>query len=129
MDRKVLRGRVAGGVGDLSRWMTRYADAYERATGVRLHPGSLNVVLDKPWTVHRAPLRLEADDVGVGMSIVPCQIGHLPAFIMRTDRNNAGLGDHQPNVIEIAAAVNLRRALDLADGDTVEITVTDACPP
>jgi hypothetical protein len=41
----------------------------------------------------------------VPLSIVPCQIGSLDAFILRTDKNDRGEGDHQPNVIEIAAEV------------------------
>jgi riboflavin kinase, archaea type len=57
------------------------------------------------------------------MSIVPCTIAGIDAFILRTDKNNAGLGDHAPTVVEIAAPVRLRNALDLHDGDLVEITV------
>jgi CTP-dependent riboflavin kinase len=40
---RTLQGRVASGMGDLSRWMIEYADLYEQCTGVRLYPGSLNM--------------------------------------------------------------------------------------
>lgn len=123
MERELLRGRVAGGIGDLSRWMVEYAGVYERKIGVRLHPGSLNVVLPEPWILVNPPLRLEASDVGVGMSVVPCEIEGLPAFILRTDKNNDGRGDHAPNVIEIAASVHLRSALGLQEGDEVDVVV------
>ena len=46
---RVLRGTVATGIGDLARWMVRYADLYEECTGVRLYPGSLNVVLGEAY--------------------------------------------------------------------------------
>ena len=124
MDGKVLRGRVASGVGDLSHWMIEYADLYERETGMRLHPGSLNVVLPEPWVVENAPLRLEPPDIAIGMNIVPCEIAGTAGFILRTDKNNAGLGDHDPRVIEIAAPVHLRSALGVDDGDEVEVIVS-----
>ncbi len=123
MEREVLRGRVASGIGDLARWMTQYADLYEHMTGVRLYPGSLNVILDQPWTVGDAALRLEPPEYGVSMSIVPCEINGVQAFIVRTDKNNAGLGDHPPNVVEIAAPTHLRTTLGLSDGDEVEVVI------
>lgn len=121
--RRTLRGRVASGSGDLAGWMTRYADLYARKTGARLYPGSLNVVLEESWTVGGAAIRLEPPEYGISMSIVPCEINGLAAFILRTDKNDAGEGDHASNVIEVAAPVHLRSALGLLDGDAVEVVV------
>jgi len=121
----MLRGRVTGGVGSLAHWMTVHADLYEARTGVRLYPGSLNVVLDYSWHVACQRLRLEPAEVGVGLSIVPCTIEHLDAFILRTDKNDRGEGDHPPNIVEIASAVRLRDALALQDGDEVQIIIAE----
>jgi CTP-dependent riboflavin kinase len=44
-----LRGRVISGIGDLARWMSLYADLYQRRVGVRLFPGSLNLALKSFW--------------------------------------------------------------------------------
>lgn len=121
----LLRGRVSSGIGNLAHWMTVYSDLYETKTGVRLYPGSLNVVLDHAWHVGDQRVRLEPPDVGVGLSIVPCTIERLEAFIVRTDKNDRGQGDHLPNILEVAAAVRLRDALGLQDGDEVEIIVAD----
>ena len=121
-----LRGRVASGIGDLTKWMLPNREVYAAATGEDLYPGSLNVVLDVPWFVPAGAQRLEPSDFrvgGVGMSIVPCAINGLPAFILRSDRNNAGIGNHPPTVIEVAASVRLRDALALADGDEVVVDV------
>lgn len=120
---RVLRGRVVSGIGGHARWMTVYADLYEAKTGVRLFPGSLNVVLDAPWYVPAERIRMEPSEYGVGMSVVPCRIGGIDAFILRTDKNNTGEGDHPATVIEIAAPVRLRDALDLEDGTAVEVSV------
>ncbi|GAC1605691.1 MAG: hypothetical protein NVS3B21_35300 [Acidimicrobiales bacterium] len=103
--------------------MTLYAELYETKTGVRLYPGSLNVVLDSPWYVPAKHIRMEPPEYGVGMSIVPCAIGGIDGFILRTDKNNTGEGDHPATVIEVAAPVRLRDALDLDDGTEVEVAV------
>jgi riboflavin kinase len=121
MDQRTLTGRVATGIGDLARRMTQYADVFERTTGVRLYPGSLNVVLEEPWVVEGVPLRLGPPEYGVSMSLVPCEVNGVPGFILRTDKNDAGQGDHASNVIEVAAPVHLRSALGVSDGDEVEV--------
>lgn len=121
-----LTGRVASGIGDLTKWMTMNETVYARAAGVGLYPGSLNVVLSEPWVVPAGAIRLEPEDFdvgGVGMNIVPCSINGLRGFILRTDRNNAGTGNHPPTVVEVAAPMRLRDALNLQDGDEVVIEV------
>jgi riboflavin kinase, archaea type len=115
---------VTKGQGDLAHWMTLYADAYEAVTGQRLVPGSLNVVLPYEWSLpDDPPVRLEPELVGVGMSLVPCRLEGVEAFIARTDRNDAGTGDHSRRVIEIVSSVHLRSELRLDDGDEVTISI------
>ena len=99
--------------------MTRYSDAYERAVGVRLEPGSLNVVLDQPWVMQHPHVRLEAAEVGVGIGLVSARLDGCDCWILRTDRNDAGLGDHPLTVVEVVAQAHLRTALGLEDGDEV----------
>jgi CTP-dependent riboflavin kinase len=105
--------------------MTLHADLYEAKTGVRLYPGSLNVVLDDPWHVGSHRIRLDPPEYGVGLSMIPCTIEGLEAFILRTDKNDRGEGDHPPNILEVAATVRLRDALGVQDGDEVEIVLTE----
>jgi len=124
---EVLHGRVASGRGDLARWMIKYADTYELVTGTRLFPGSLNVVLDREWRLPLERLRIDPARLGgrVGMNIVRCTIRGTPGFILRTDQNEAGTGHHDRCVIEVAAAVQLRDALSLDDGDPVEVVLAN----
>jgi len=104
--------------------MTVHADAYEVATGQRLIPGSLNVTLPREWSLpDDVPIRLEADRVGVGMSLVACRSAGVEAFIARTDRNDAGTGAHSRHVIEVVSSVHLRSELRLDDGDEVTISI------
>lgn len=122
---EVLRGRVISGVGDLANRMMDYADLYEAKTGVHLYPGSLNVVLGDPWHVGSNAIRVEPPECPVAFSIVACTIGEIGAFIVRTDKNDRGAGDHPPTVIEVAAAARLREALSIEDGDEVDVVVLD----
>jgi CTP-dependent riboflavin kinase len=116
-----MRGRVTSGRGDLAQWMDRYSHAYERALGAPLEPGSLNVVLAEPWVMHEPQARLEASEVGVGVGFVPCRLNGEPAWVVRTDRNNAGTGHHPLTVVEVVSAAHLRTALGLQDGDDVDL--------
>jgi riboflavin kinase, archaea type len=118
-----LLGRVSAGIGDLSRWMTLYADAYERVTGSVLVPGSLNLVLDRPWVMTDAKIRLSAAEVGVEIGLLPCVVEGIACWVFRTDRNNTGRGDHDLNVLEVVSSVHLRTVLGLQDGDEVMVQI------
>jgi riboflavin kinase len=121
---ELLRGRVVSGKGDLARWMRRYETVYTRVTGMQLFPGSLNVVLDGPWDLPAARIRIDARDVGVGVNLVVCTVFDRPGFIFRTDADNAK-GPPQRSLIEILSDVHLRSVYDLTDGDVVEVAVPD----
>ncbi len=103
--------------------MRRYSEAYERAVGARLEPGSLNVVLDGPWVMHEPQARLEASEVGVGIGFVSCRLNGEPCWVVRTDRNNAGTGHHPLTVVEVVSRAHLRTALGLEDGDDVNLII------
>lgn len=57
------------------------------------------------------------------MNIVPCRIFGRKAFILRTDANERGHGDHTRRVVEIATDIKLRDAFNLVDGSEVAIEV------
>ena len=123
---QILRGRVVSGIGNFSFWIDKLADHYERKTGMKLFPGTLNVQLQSPWTLPENPIRLEGSEYGgtVSVSIVPCSIRGRRAFILRTDANEHGRGHHPKTIIEIATDIKLRDAFSLQDGDLVEIELT-----
>jgi riboflavin kinase len=121
----LLRGKICGGKGDFARWIALLHDHYRRKTGLDLFPGTLNVRLDQPYHVPNNVLRLEPHEYGgtVGVNLVPCRIFGRMAFILRTDPNERGDGDHPLNIIEIATDIKLRDVWSLTDGDTVEIEI------
>ena len=118
-----VRGRVVSGRANFGFWIERLRSYYENKTGMRLYPGTLNVELPAPYFLPANVIRLEANEYGgsVSVNIVPCRIFERRAFLLRTDQNEQGTGQHSRNIIEIATDVRLRDVYQLKDGDWVEV--------
>jgi CTP-dependent riboflavin kinase len=117
-----LRGLVQSGNGLLASRMGHHIDGYTRLAGTVLYPGSLNVLLDSSWTLPTVRLRLEPAELGVGVNFVRCRIFDEPAFVFRTDFHESWVEQHR--LIEVLAAVRLRDAYALEDGDRVAIELS-----
>ncbi len=118
-----LRGKVVSGIGNFSFWIERLQEHYQRKTGMKLFPGTLNIQLEEPYTMPKQVIRLEGQEYGgrVSVNMVPCLILGKRAFILRTDANEEGRGHHPKTIIEVATDVKLRDHFQLKDGDVVEI--------
>ena len=112
-------------MGNFSFWIEKLRDDYLRKTGMKFYPGTLNIRLDKPYSLPKQVIRLEASEYGgtVSVNIVPCSIRGKDAFLLRTDANEQGRGHHPKTIVEIAADVRLRDFFSLQDGDFVEINI------
>ena len=119
----ILKGVVVSGMGNFSFWLEKLESYYTQKTGMRLFPGTLNLRLDQPYSLPADVIRLEKEEYGgtVSVSMVPCRVFDRPAFLLRTDANEAGRGHHPKNVIEIATDIKLRDQYGLQDGDEVEV--------
>jgi len=118
-----LVGKVCSGKGDFAQWIAKLNDHYSRKTGLGLFPGTLNVRLDEPYHLPANPLRIEGAEYGgaVGVNLLPCTVFGRRAFILRTDKEEAGQGSHPFEAIEVATDINLREAYGLVDGSMVKI--------
>lgn len=114
-------------MGNFSYWIEKLHDHYERKTGMRLFPGTLNVELDHPYSVPDGVIRLEKEEYGgtVSVNIVPCRIFGRAAFILRPDRIEMNQSSRPKTIIEIACDVKLRELYELEDGDTVEVELSE----
>jgi len=123
-----LIGKVCSGKGDFAQWIAKLNDHYKRKTGLSLFPGTLNLRLDSPYHVPPNSLRLEGTEYGgtVNVNLVPCTVFGRRAFILRTDGEEAGLGSHPLEVIEVATDIKLREAYGLQDGSMVEIELANS---
>jgi riboflavin kinase, archaea type len=122
----ILSGKVVTGMGNFSYWIEKLAEHYQRKTGMKLFPGTLNVELEQPYTLPSQVVRLEGWEYGgsVSVNIVPCSIRGKSGFILRTDANEEGRGHHPNTIIEVATDVKLREHFNLSDGDMVEIEIS-----
>ncbi|WP_230200127.1 CTP-dependent riboflavin kinase [Bacillus niameyensis] len=120
-----LTGKVVSGLGNYSYWIEKYQSIYYEKTGMILFPGTLNVELNEPYNLPSNTIRLEKEEYGgtVSVSILPCKIFGMKSFILRTDGNANGTGDHPKTIIEIATDIKLRDKFNLKDGDLVEVVV------
>ncbi len=116
-----LSGKVRSGKGEHAHWMSTYAKAYRAETGSDPFPGTLNVDLGEPWHMPSTARRFDA---GVTILLTPCKVGTVDAFIIRTENNERGIGDHPPTLVEIISDACLRDALSLQDDDEVSITLS-----
>jgi riboflavin kinase, archaea type len=106
----VLRGQVVSGVGSFAYWIAQLQEHYKRKTGMILYPGTLNLRLDSEYSLPSNVIRLEGSEYGgrVSVNMVPCSVRGRKAFLLRTDANEHGQGDHPKTIVEIAADVRLR---------------------
>ncbi|PZE19005.1 DUF120 domain-containing protein [Paenibacillus xerothermodurans] len=122
---KTLRGKVVSGQGNFSYWINKLSGYYKAKTGMTLYPGTLNIMLDEPYDLPTDVIRLEKEEYGgsVSISIQECVFLGRKAFILRTDGNASGNGDHPKTIIELATDIRLRDYYSLIDGDIVEVNL------
>ena len=124
-------GRVQAGVGDASKWLRLFSEAYEKKTGRPIFPGSLNLDLGASFDWH-APyvaerhIWFDRSEMGSERDVllVPCVLENLsdqPAFLWST--TNATRNRADPWVVELICEVGLRETYGLADGDEVSVSI------
>ena len=124
----LLTGTVRSGKGNFSNWMEELQTLYTAKSGVALYPGSLDIELAVSYDLPtKGVILLEKEEYGgrVSVSLLPCSVSGIQGCIMRIDPNADGTGDHPKTIIDAAAQVRLRDALNVSDGDIVTIKVPD----
>lgn len=121
----LLRGTVVSGMGNFSFWIEKLQEYYARKTGMQLFPGTLNLRLERPYSLPKRVIRLEKEEYGgtVSVSLVPCTVFGRQCFLLRTDKNESGTGHHPKTIIEIATDIKLREHHHLQDGDQIEVEI------
>lgn len=99
---RVLTGEIVDGVGDFRQRMTLYAHVFERATGERLFPGTLNVrVREKvPAVEHFRLVGAEIGEPEQGLLFEVCRINGLWAYRIRPLNLIDGTGGHGDHILE-----------------------------
>lgn len=126
----VIKGRVEGGMGEGRYYLSKkgYIEQIERIFGFEPYPGTLNVRLSME---EMAKYRRFAEHMQIIHGFISegrtfgdvlglkAEVGGIMCVIITPKRS------HYSDVIEVIAPVKLRDALDLNDGDEVEIKVQE----
>jgi CTP-dependent riboflavin kinase len=121
----ILRGSVcpeAEGAKHFSRRMTQYPEVFERATGERLYPGTLNVNVGRPIPV-REYFRIrgtEIDEPEQDLLFEVCRINQIWAYRIRPFHLATGGGGHGDHIIELAC---FQKIPNVTPGTEVEIAL------
>lgn len=117
-----MQGKVISGLGRAGYFLCRegYSRQFREKLGFIPFPGTLNVLLDQPFPASAPAIIVqgfsEKEKSFGACSCYRIQINGLDGAAIRPDKSS-----HPPELIEVIAAVNLRRTLDLKDGDSVEV--------
>ena len=106
----VLSGSIFSGVGHFRPRIKTYPDVFERATGEKLFPGTLNVRVDRvvPPVEHFRVIGAQIGEPTQDLLFEICRINGIWAYRIRPFSLQDGGGGHGDNVLEIASARELR---------------------
>ena len=119
-----MRGKIAAGLGQGQYFISRegYSRQFLQHLGFVPFPGTLNVLLEKPFPAEQQAIRIEGFQQE-GQIFGECQcyrikLNGIEAAVVRPERSR-----YPAELIEVIAPVQLRLALGLEDGDAVELTL------
>jgi riboflavin kinase len=117
-----MRGKIASGLGQAQYFISRegYSRQFLERLGFVPFPGTLNVRLEEPFPAEQPAIRIEGfAEEGKSFGECKCyriKLNGIEVVVVRPARSR-----NPPELIEIIAPVQLRRALGLEDGDSVEV--------
>jgi riboflavin kinase len=120
-----MLGKVPAGVGQAGYYLTRdgYRQQFLDRLGFIPFPGTLNVLLEEPFSASAPVILIHGFSKGresfAGCRCYRIRINGLDAVAIRPEKSS-----HPPELMEVIAPVNLRRALNLKDGDIVEVSTS-----
>ena len=120
-----MLGKVTSGVGQAGYYLCRdgYRQQFLDRLGFIPFPGTLNVLLDQPFPASAPSVTIlgfyEKEKSFGACQCYRIRINGLDAMAIRPEKSS-----HPPELIEVIAPLNLRRALNLKDGDTVEVSTS-----
>src|SRR5262245_53860983 len=106
----IVKGHMVHGLGHFKIRMSRYPEVFERVTGERLFPGTLNINIGSPL-VCQEDFRIRGTEIGEpeqDLLFEHCTIAGLKAYRIRPYRLVGGGGGHGDHILEIASAYQLR---------------------
>jgi riboflavin kinase, archaea type len=119
-----MHGKIVSGLGQAQYFLTRegYSRQFVERLGYLPFPGTLNVQLEEPFPMGPKAIKIEGfveEDRTFGECwCCRIKLNGIDAAVVRPKRSL-----YPPELIEVIAPVQLRRALGLEDGDIVEVAL------
>ena len=114
---RVVTGEICSGCGHFKKRMDDYPNVFEKATGGKLFPGTLNVRLDKSVPI-KEHFRILGSDIGEpeqDLLFEICRINDIWAYRIRPLNLVNGSGGHGDHMVEIACSTELRNHSNFRD--------------
>lgn len=108
-----VNGVVESGIGAWRPRMEQFPEVFRQLTGEWLHPGTLNVRIERPLAI-REEFRISGTAIGEpeqDMLFERCRINGIEAFRLRPYQPATGLGGHGDHILEIVCTRQLRPLL------------------
>lgn len=105
----ILQGYVdKEGAKDFTRRMTQYPEAFYKATGEKLIPGTLNIAADKPLRP-KEHFKIRGAEINEPEDFLfeICRINRIWAYRIRPFNPHTGSGGHADNILEISCSQRL----------------------
>ena len=125
-----FKGKVVSGDGEGKYYLSLkgYKEQVMKKLGFDPFPGTLNVLLDQESSERKALLALRRAIVLEGFTDGERRYGEVLCYPARVKGLEAAViiplkTHHPPEIIEVISPFNLRKELNLKDGDPIEVTV------
>jgi len=123
--RGIIIGEVVSGIGEGAYYVRQYAPLIREYLGFDPYPGTLNVRVIFPKTIFDALCNVRPIIIP-GFTKEGRTFGDVRAYRVKIDNIEGAIvipsrTIHPPKIAEIIAPVNLRKTLNLKDGDRIRI--------
>lgn len=121
----ILQGKVTSGIGEASFWVAKIKDIFKEKTNMELYLGTLNIKLKEKYEIKDNYILIHKEEYGgtQELYVQPCKVLGHSAYIIRTENNASGKGDHPLDLIEILSDINFRKTYKLKDNDLIKVEV------
>lgn len=114
-----LKGKVVDGLGNASFWVKKIEEVFLNKYGIKLFSGTLNVKLEKEYTLENCSI-IKPEEYGGTQKVFvkECSLLGEKSYIVRAEKTI-----HNMDVIEIVSNINFRKKYKLKNKDEVEIVL------
>lgn len=119
-----IEGKVTSGIGTAKMWVGKIEKVFKEKTGMKAYHGTLNIYLKKKYIVI-PDFIINPEEYGGTQKVLvkKCKIFENEAYIVRTEKNQNGQGEHDLQTIEVISNICFREKYKLNDEEKIIIQI------